>query len=109
MAERGLRKADGTGARSLCERTHIARIRRIRRHDLLPRRARGGARDRQAGLRLFHGRLVPFVQGERGGRDRACSSADGVRQGGRRSEEHTSELQSLMRISYAVVCLKKKG
>src|SRR3546814_8618688 len=27
---------------------------------------------------------------------------------GRRSEEHTSELQSLMRISYAVFCLKKK-
>src|SRR3546814_8449798 len=26
----------------------------------------------------------------------------------RRSEEHTSELQSLMRISYAVICLKKK-
>src|SRR3546814_6254718 len=26
----------------------------------------------------------------------------------KRSEEHTSELQSLMRISYAVVCLKKK-
>src|SRR3546814_2011563 len=28
--------------------------------------------------------------------------------GGRRSEEHMSELQSLMRISYAVFCLKKK-
>src|SRR3546814_1400348 len=28
--------------------------------------------------------------------------------GWRRSEEHTSELQSLMRISYAVLCLKKK-
>src|SRR3546814_5019549 len=28
--------------------------------------------------------------------------------GERRSEEHTSELQSLMRISYAVFCLKKK-
>src|SRR3546814_1413225 len=28
--------------------------------------------------------------------------------GGERSEEHTSELQSLMRISYAVFCLKKK-
>src|SRR3546814_6205775 len=28
--------------------------------------------------------------------------------GGLRSEEHTSELQSLMRISYAVFCLKKK-
>src|SRR3546814_3228661 len=27
----------------------------------------------------------------------------------RRSEEHTSELQSLMRISYAVYCLKKKN
>src|SRR3546814_5659781 len=30
------------------------------------------------------------------------------RPGGMRSEEHTSELQSLMRISYAVFCLKKK-
>src|SRR3546814_15804026 len=28
---------------------------------------------------------------------------------GRRSEEHTSELQSLMRTSYAVFCLKKKN
>src|SRR3546814_1988229 len=28
---------------------------------------------------------------------------------GLRSEEHTSELQSLMRISYAVFCLKKKN
>src|SRR3546814_9804946 len=31
-----------------------------------------------------------------------------VRQAAARSEEHTSELQSLMRISYAVFCLKKK-
>src|SRR3546814_3462502 len=31
-----------------------------------------------------------------------------VADGQRRSEEHTSELQSLMRISYAVFCLKKK-
>src|SRR3546814_4939471 len=30
------------------------------------------------------------------------------REGRARSEEHTSELQSLMRISYAVLCLKKK-
>src|SRR3546814_6803249 len=29
-------------------------------------------------------------------------------EGHRRSEEHTSELQSLMRISYAVFCLKQK-
>src|SRR3546814_1799886 len=35
---------------------------------------------------------------------------DNVRRGlnANRSEEHTSELQSLMRISYAVFCLKKK-
>src|SRR3546814_1583286 len=33
----------------------------------------------------------------------AAPSADDIR-----SEEHTSELQSLMRISYAVFCLKKK-
>src|SRR3546814_2151931 len=31
-----------------------------------------------------------------------------TKQGLERSEEHTSELQSLMRISYAVFCLKKK-
>src|SRR3546814_4768169 len=31
-----------------------------------------------------------------------------ARGGASRSEEHTSELQSLMRISYAVFCLKKK-
>src|SRR3546814_3390054 len=37
----------------------------------------------------------------------SCSST-GVAMS-RRSEEHTSELQSLMRISYAVFCLKKKN
>src|SRR3546814_5464638 len=37
------------------------------------------------------------------GRERQLKSAVG-----KRSEEHTSELQSLMRISYAVFCLKKK-
>src|SRR3546814_9133593 len=35
-------------------------------------------------------------------------SGRSVQEGGIRSEEHTSELQSLMRISYAVFCLKKK-
>src|SRR3546814_2027169 len=34
--------------------------------------------------------------------------ADRLDRRGARSEEHTSELQSLMRISYAVFCLKKK-
>src|SRR3546814_1686660 len=35
--------------------------------------------------------------------------AAGAQRGQGRSEEHTSELQSLMRISYAVFCLKKKN
>src|SRR3546814_6182261 len=34
---------------------------------------------------------------------------DQTPEGAARSEEHTSELQSLMRISYAVFCLKKKN
>src|SRR3546814_19740890 len=37
-----------------------------------------------------------------------CPSRQSLRTCSNRSEEHTSELQSLMRISYAVFCLKKK-
>src|SRR3546814_3964680 len=57
------------------------------------RRADAGGGDRHAGRLRRRG-------GIQGGAD-----------GGRppRSEEHTSELQSLMRISYAVFCLKKKN
>src|SRR3546814_4476506 len=43
--------------------------------------------------------------GQRGGGE----EADRVDGRTHRSEEHTSELQSLMRISYAVFCLKKKN
>src|SRR3546814_3220290 len=48
------------------------------------------------------------------GKRARCRGDDGPALGGEageeggRSEEHTSELQSLMRISYAVFCLKKK-
>src|SRR3546814_7723211 len=41
-----------------------------------------------------------------GARDHQAAFEPG--RGAQRSEEHTSELQSLMRISYAVFCLKKK-
>src|SRR3546814_4004666 len=42
--------------------------------------------------------------------DRSVSVIDSITGTSRpRSEEHTSELQSLMRISYAVFCLKKKN
>src|SRR3546814_4731014 len=40
--------------------------------------------------------------------DEGARYAAALAQAGVRSEEHTSELQSLMRISYAVFCLKKK-
>src|SRR3546814_5397949 len=39
---------------------------------------------------------------------RCNRTADRASRSANRSEEHTSELQSLMRISYAVFCLKKK-
>src|SRR3546814_2172460 len=42
------------------------------------------------------------------GRSRAYVNDQAASAGLLRSEEHTSELQSLMRISYAVFCLKKK-
>src|SRR3546814_2455837 len=50
-----------------------------------------------------HGREAPRDEQEQPGR--GARGVQGVRA---RSEEHTSELQSLMRISYAVFCLKKK-
>src|SRR3546814_2178325 len=58
---------------------------------------RGGARAGDAPSRAF-----------RGHPDGGDGGGHGARAGRRRSEEHTSELQSLMRISYAVFCLKKK-
>src|SRR3546814_2127052 len=91
----------------------IALIRRImvRRHDEDRARARqssaqpGEEVPRRAGLERHHRRAVR--------KEKARETAH--RSGGelqaidcRRSEEHTSELQSLMRISYAVFCLKKK-
>src|SRR3546814_10266713 len=42
------------------------------------------------------------------GQRRRPTLVAGAGPGDRRSEEHTSEIQSLMRISYAVFCLKKK-
>src|SRR3546814_9558421 len=70
---------------------------------------------------IFSNNLAPILRGSRlkktaaktvdrspGGRDPLRLSLAPLRPGKRRSEEHTSELQSLMRISYAVFCLKKK-
>src|SRR3546814_9429970 len=67
-----------------------------RRIDHRPARRRTAAGAGVGGLRRRHGRHL--------GHDRPLSALPRPA----RSEEHTSELQSLMRISYAVFCLKKK-
>src|SRR3546814_2657405 len=51
---------------------------------------------------------LPAVRLHRARWRRHGREGGGGRGGAGRSEEHTSELQSLMRISYAVFCLKKK-
>src|SRR3546814_2774038 len=57
----------------------------------------------------------PLFRRRRHASGRGDTGGGGEREGergadaGGRSEEHTSELQSLMRISYAVFCLKKKN
>src|SRR3546814_10803515 len=71
---------------------------------------KGGYLRSPGGMALRHGRIdgdlrttPPFPdRGLRTGAWCGLERTDG------RSEEHTSELQSLMRISYAVFCLKKK-
>src|SRR3546814_4896288 len=72
---------------------------------------RGAARPvRAAGRDGRLGRSVPHdeVRGRSLDRRRAAQIRRERPALSRRSEEHTSELQSLMRISYAVFCLKKK-
>src|SRR3546814_1764619 len=62
---------------------------------------RGPRHPRQVRRDPRHPSLDPQPEARRGGADAALRRR-------LRSEEHTSELQSLMRISYAVFCLKKK-
>src|SRR3546814_6354407 len=50
----------------------------------------------------------PFSDGRRAIAHRVIDDDAAAERACQRSEEHTSELQSLMRISYAVFCLKKK-
>src|SRR3546814_8354812 len=51
---------------------------------------------------------VEAIQGVIAGEHAGIAAYRIAGESGLRSEEHTSELQSLMRISYAVFCLKKK-
>src|SRR3546814_7994481 len=67
-----------------------------RPRETVERRRAGRARHRHGGLPRRRCEIFPYGLG------------GSPRRQAPRSEEHTSELQSLMRISYAVFCLKKK-
>src|SRR3546814_4665292 len=70
-------------------------LRRLVRHGCLPSRGACPGRDDAASEARAPGLAVAEIH------------SDGYARRDGRSEEHTSELQSLMRNSYAVVCLKK--
>src|SRR3546814_2401495 len=70
-----------------------------------------GRMQSQAMERLSSGKRINSAKDDAAGlaiATRMDANVRGLNQAVRRSEEHTSELQSLMRISYAVFCLKKK-
>src|SRR3546814_7324299 len=68
----------------------------------------GGAFDRTVTRLKTEGEAQRDTAAEKGRKWKVISNEKTNRLGQPRSEEHTSELQSLMRISYAVFCLKKK-
>src|SRR3546814_8895933 len=73
------------------------------------RRSAGSVLQRTPDLSGRAGKAEPRAGGGREDRRGQCADeARGRAQGALRSEEHTSELQSLLRNSYAVFCLKKK-
>src|SRR3546814_10025944 len=99
--------ADDLGA-SLCELLHEVRVWRFGIIDIGPERQAlvAPALHRCVLGTVSPARSVdPVLLAEYLG-DVGCNRVDDRAQA--RSEEHTSELQSLMRISYAVFCLKKK-
>src|SRR3546814_3645031 len=69
------------------------------------RAARPASAFREEGSAPARRRSHPLDRQRQGARIAQCGARARDRH---RSEEHTSELQSLMRISYAVFCLKKK-
>src|SRR3546814_8190826 len=94
-----LMRADEAGAKLHARRTHF----QIGGDCLAPR---DSARDEDR--RLIGKGGEDFLRKHRCG-DRPDMAARLHALDHQRSEEHTSELQSLMRISYAVFCLKKKN
>src|SRR3546814_5691037 len=103
-----------TGRNSAAFRAEPALHRRLdRQRQFMPAFIRDESRPRAAGAGEIGFRLLELVARDHivelapAEEDRLVEQAV-VRQVAVRSDEHTSELQSLMRISYAVFCLKKK-
>src|SRR3546814_3841415 len=71
----------------------------------------GGCRRARNGLPGRKGPVAPAGKGDRAAQqeERGPAAAAARQRPEGRSEEHTSELKSLMRNSYAVFCLKKKN
>src|SRR3546814_10173968 len=102
--------ADDAGDARIAQRAGIERLPRVRAEG----QADAGVDDRDA-VPAVSGRIVeqPAIDVTERTRHRDARPAYPIGNADRlarprRSEEHTSELQSLMRISYAVFCLKKK-
>src|SRR3546814_5459527 len=99
-----LRPPRSTRTDTLCPYTTLFRSRRPAQRG---ERALQVHVDDRVPLVLAHVHQHPVAQ-DAGVVDEHVDAAEGLDGGLDRSEEHTSELQSLMRISYAVFCLKKK-
>src|SRR3546814_1501776 len=89
-----------TGFTQLTSRTVVLRERNIDTDQIIP--ARFLTTTQREGLSRFAFNDWRYLADGRPNPDFALNRPE-------RSEEHTSELQSLMRISYAVFCLKKKN
>src|SRR3546814_1070894 len=92
-------KVDGTGRRILSEKCSLRPLQNFQ-----PLHIQGRSLGHHA---VWQGNLIKIHADRRAGRERAVIETHAADRIDRRSEEHTSELQSLMRNSYAVFCLKK--
>src|SRR3546814_5779208 len=104
--KRGRRSRDTQASAMACQRELGPEQRRHREED--------GALEPVPVAKTGHDLSLPLTRSDATDPDQplarpgVCSGAVALGVAGTRSEEHTSELQSLMRISYAVFCLKKK-
>src|SRR3546814_6490442 len=100
----------GGPAGLMAAETLVAAGVRVDLYDAMPSVGRKFLLAGRGGLNLTHNEPADVFRSRFGSRqDQVATWLDGLDAAAlrQRSEEHTSELQSLMRISYAVFCLKK--